>query len=444
MNVYRTFLACLFISTALSLAACSSDSAPMPAPLPATITATDRAPQNIPADALVVGHGRVIIADGSNPIRDGIVVIKQDRILAVGRATDFTIPQGVRVIDVHDGTIMPGIINSHVHGVASPLIRRNDFLLQGVTSVCDLGSTLQEMPDFKQDFISTNPVARGFRAGPIITVPGGYPGILWGPSLNYEVKNPDEARAAVANLATRGADVIKIALEPGSALNAWPTLDMAEIKAIVEEAHTHRLLVRAHLQKTALLDLALDTGVDVIEHVPGPSISQQEVQRLLQEGSHFTVTLAYEAELARIVNQNVVLVPTLDASTTWCESTTLTDSQRHVCYDFFLEPVRRFHNLGGVLALGTDSNSTDPAAQRGMPLREMKLLIAAGLTPLEVIEAGTRTAAYVCGYGDELGTLQEGKLADIIAVNGNPSENIEAMKNIMVVISNGRIARESK
>jgi len=300
------------------------------------------------------------------------------------------------------------------------------------------------MPDFKQDFSSHGPAARGFRAGPIITVPGGYPGVLWGSRLNYEVKNPDEARAAVANLASRGADVIKIALEPGSAPSSWPTLDIAEVKAIVEEARAHGLVVRAHLQKTALLDLVLDTGIDVIEHVPGPSISQHEVQRLLQESSHFTVTLAYETELARIVSQHVILVPTLDASTTWCESSTLTDSQRHVCYDFFLEPVRRFHNLGGVLALGTDYNNADPAIQRVMPLREMKLLIAAGLTPLEVIEAGTRTAAYVCGHGDELGTLQAGKLADVIVVNGNPLENIDAMKNIVVVISNGRMAHESK
>jgi imidazolonepropionase-like amidohydrolase len=157
-----------------------------------------------------------------------------------------------------------------------------------------------------------------------------------GSRLNYEVKNPDEARAAVVDLAARGADVIKIALEPGSAQNSWPTLDMAEVKAVVEEAHTHGLLVRAHLQKIALLDLVLDTGVDVIEHVPGPSISQREIQRLLAESSHFTVTLAYETELARIVSHNVILVPTLDASTTWCESSTLTDRQRHVCYDFFL------------------------------------------------------------------------------------------------------------
>jgi imidazolonepropionase-like amidohydrolase len=238
--------------------------------------------------------------------------------------------------------------------------------------------------------------------------------------------------------------VIKIALEPGSAQNSWPTLDMAEVKAIVEEAHTHGLLVRAHLQKTALLDLILDTGVDVIEHVPGPAISQREVQRLLAESSHFTVTLAYETDLARIVSHNVMLVPTLDASTTWCESSTLTDQQRHVCYDFFLEPVRRFHDLGGIIALGTDYNSADPATQRGMPLREMKLLLAAGLTPLEVIETGTWNAAYVCGHGDELGTLQPGRLADVIVVDGNPVDDMEAMKNVSAVIINGQVAYEAK
>jgi imidazolonepropionase-like amidohydrolase len=122
----------------------------------------------------------------------------------------------------------------------------------------------------------------------------------------------------------------------------------------------------------------------------------------------------------------------------------LADQQRHVCYDFFLEPVRQFHSLGGVLALGTDYNSADPAMQRGMPLREMKLLLAAGLAPLEVIEAGTRNAAYVCGHGDDLGTLQAGKLADMIVVNGNPLDNIEAMKNTIAVIINGQVAYEAK
>jgi imidazolonepropionase-like amidohydrolase len=411
---------------------------PAPAQPSATTTASDPAPQIIQADALVITNGMVIAADGSEPIRDGVVVIKQDRILAVGHSTDFTVPQGVQVIDAQGGTIMPGIINAHVHGLANPTLRRIYFLDKGVTAICDMGSRLSEMPTFKQHD-RTQRAARGFRAGPIITVHGGYPGVLWGPNLNYEVKNPDEARAAVADLAARGADMIKIALEPGSAQNSWPTLDRAEVKAIVDEAHKHDLLVRAHLQKTTLLDLALDAGVDVIEHVPGPPLSQSEIQRLLTEGSHFTVTLAYETDLARIVSHNVVLVPTLDASTRWCESSTFTDRQRHVCYDFFIEPVRRLHSLGGVIALGTDYNSADPAAQRGMPLREMKLLVDAGLTPLDVIEAGTRNAAYVCGHGAELGTLQPGKLADIILVSRNPLDDIEAMQNISAVIINGQI-----
>ena len=443
MDTYRFLCAGGLFLSILSLVACGGI-APTPAQPTVTLLATDRAPQVIPSDALVIRNGMVIVADGRDPIPDGVVVIKQDRIVAVGPSTDFALPPGVQVINAHNGTIMPGIINAHVHGVASLLVRRNGFLLQGVTSVCDLGSALKEMPDFKQNFFSNAPVARGFRAGPLITVHSGYPGVLWGSNLNYEVKNPDEARAAVADLTARGADMIKIALEPGSAQHSWPTLDRAEVKAIVDEAHKHDLLVRAHLQKTALLDLALDAGVDVIEHVPGPPLSQSEIQRLLTEGSHFTVTLAYETDLARIVSHNVVLVPTLDASTRWCESSTFTDRQRHVCYDFFIEPVRRFHSLGGVIALGTDYNSADPAAQPGMPLREMKLLIAAGLTPLDVIEAGTRNAAYVCGHGAELGTLQPGKLADVILMSQNPLNDIEAMQHISAVIMNGHIVYKDK
>ena len=101
-------------------------------------------------------------------------------------------------------------------------------------------------------------------------------------------------------------------------------------------------------------------------------------------------------------------------------------------------PVRQFHTLGGVIALANDYN-TGEAIKQGMPLREMRLLLAAGLTPMQVIEAGTRNAAQVCGHGQELGTLEPGKLADIIVVNGDPSADIEVMRQVSVVIKGGQI-----
>jgi imidazolonepropionase-like amidohydrolase len=372
----------------------------------------------------------------------------------------------------------PGIINAHVHNTSNSAVRRVYFLLKGVTAVCDLGSELDKMPEFEQDSIS-GPSARGFRAGPIVTAPGGYPGVFWGFELNYEVTNPGEAREAVADLVKRGADVIKIALEPGSVQDPWPMLTLEEVQAIVQEAHARGKLVRAHVGRTEgteVLDIVLESGVDVIEHVPLPVFSIMDAYHLLQDRDRvssqkvganpcgcppgqaqdlplpqdiekirdrYTLTPEQEAQLDRLAAQGVIMVPTLDYPMLWYESAKLTPGVKQACLDFYLEPVRRFHSMGGMVALGNDY-SADPVIERGMPLREMRLLLAAGLTPMEVIQAGTRHAAYVCGHGDDLGTLEPGKLADVIVVDGDPLVGMEAMGRVTVVIKGGQVVYTSK
>ena len=424
----------MFVSLlCFAFAACGRQPTPSPSPtIPPTL-------QPVPADALVLTNGTVLIGTGAPPIPDGIVVIQQERILAAGRAADYAIPAGTTVVDAKHGTILPGIINAHVHGVSNAAMRRVYFLLKGVTSVCDMGSRLDEMQQFGQDHVS-GPAARGFRAGPIITAPSGYPDVVFHASLNYEVTGPDEARAAVADLVNRGADAIKIALEPGSAQEPWPMLNLQEVKAIVQAAHERGKLVRAHLEHTDgtdLLEIVVESGVDVIEHVPS-AFSARALYNLIKDQAHFALDPSYEARLARLVARQVVMVPTLDACILWCELPELTSEQKQACVEFYVGPVRQFHTLGGVIALANDYN-TGEAIKQGMPLREMRLMLAAGLTPMQVIEAGTRNAAQVCGHGQELGTLEPGKLADIIVVNGDPLADIEVMQQVSVVIKGGQI-----
>ena len=419
--------------------------APAPTQPAATIVATDHAPLNIPAEALVITNGMVIVADGSDPISDGVVVIKQDRIIAVGHSNDFAIPQGVRVVDAHGGTIMPGIINAHVHGLAHPALRHVYFLDKGVTAICDMAARLSEMSTFKQDD-RTQLAARGFRAGPIISAPGGYPGVYWGSAIGYEVANPAAAKAAVDDLADRDADVIKMAIEPGGPAQPWPSLTLEDASAIVQEAHARGLLVRAHVGRTegtTVMKIIEESGLDVIDHVPIPVFSAIDAYNLIKDKAHYRIDVDYEARLKSLVDHGITMVPTLDAHTLWCESPRLTTQQKQACLDFYLQPVNRFHVLGGTVALGNDYGA-DSAIANGMPLREMKLLLAAGLTPLEVIEAGTRNSAYVCGHGDELGTLRVGKLADVIVVDGNPLNDIEAMQHLIAVVINGQTAYEAK
>lgn len=398
----------------------------------------------IPSNALVVRNGTVIDGTGGPPIVDGMVVVQGERILAVGPAAAFETPEHVTVFDAGGGTILPGVVNAHTHSTQGPAARR-EFLTDGVTTVCNLGTSLQRLPAFDSAAVPEGPAARGYWAGPIITAPGGYPGPVYGSQFSYEVGSAAEARAAAADLLDRGASVVKIALAPGDPRSPWPVLDLARTQAIVAEAHARGVLVRAHVFEPFLVeDIVLPAGVDVIEHEPMPILTPEEETRVL--GSSEPRTLLFDsiapgfvALLGRMVRQGVVMVPTLDGNIGALFAQQDRSPVEQVVVDVHLEAVRRFHALGGTLAVGNDFGGVARVAP-GMPLLEMQLLRAAGLTPMEVLEASTRHAAVVCGQGSNLGTLEAGKLADVLVVGGDPLADLAAMDGVVAVIKGGQLA----
>ncbi|UCC82157.1 MAG: amidohydrolase family protein [Gemmatimonadota bacterium] len=398
----------------------------------------------VPGDALVIRNGTVIDGTGRAPIADGVLVIQGDRIVAVGEAADFEIPQSATVLDAGGGSILPGIINSHTHSTDVAAVRRA-FLTDGVTTVCNVGTSLAQLPGFDETSAPEARAARGYWAGPIITVPGGYPGTVYGFQFNYEVATPEEARAAVADLVDRGASMIKITLAPGDPRDPWPILDLEQVQAIVEEAHVRGVPVRAHVFEPFLVeDIVLPAGVDAIEHSPFPILSPEEETSVLEHEDPPTqlfdvVAPEFEVLLARVVEQGVVMVPTLDQNIGNLFKKSDRSPIEQIVVDVHVEAVRRFHVLGGTIAVGNDYGAI-PGVELGMPLTEMRLLLAAGLTPLEVIEAGTRNAAFVCGQGEALGTLEPGKLADVIIVDGDPTTDLEAVDRVVAVIKGGEIA----
>lgn len=403
----------------------------------------------IPAEAMVIRNGIVIDGTGADPIPDGVVIIHDKRILAVGRASDFRLPVGVRIIDAQGGTILPGLINAHVHHSASVEQRRR-FLEEGVTTVCDLGTPLREMPLFAETESTTGRAARVFYAGPIITAPGGYPdGLYHTDGYNYEVATPEEAREAVREMVARGASVIKIALDPSwNREHPLPMLDVETAKAIVEEAHVHGLLVHAHMIQITYFPMALKAGIDIIEHMPFPAgwPSEEEKQKYLESDDptrpffedHFP---EYASILGGMARQEIVMVPTVSAliKNQYSKSERSTHEQFVVLA--VLDIIRRFREAGGIVAVGNDFN--DRFMKERLPLMEMRALLDAGMTSLEVIEAATRHAAIVSG-ADDLGILEPGKLADLIVVDGNPLENIDALTQIRLVILDGKVAYRSK
>jgi enamidase len=386
--------------------------------------------------SLIITNGIVIDGTWADPITNGLVAIRGNRIVAIGQSSDYKIPDEVVVIDAGGGTILPGVINSHVHMVASAASRRHVFLLDGVTSVCDLGALLQGMQKFEQEETQSGPAARGFNAGPFVTTPGGYPGF----PVTYEIQGEEEAENAIQELHSRGADFIKVALEPGPIFNEnSPVLNSQELRSIVATAHALNLLVRAHVYNSAMLDIALEAGVDVIEHVPMPYDSHNNLVSMFDDAGMFHMPSELENQMLRMIDQGVVLVPTLDVNTRDWDEYVWGDIG--VSLEEFskanLGVVRFFHDSGGIIAVGNDYGV--PGVQPGIPLREMELLQTAGLSPHEVIEAGTNHAAYVCGHSDELGTLEIGKLADLIVVDGNLLDDLNALDSVLYIVKNGEV-----
>lgn len=398
----------------------------------------------VPENALVVTNGTVIDGTGAPPVTSGAVVVQADRIMAVGEATGFRIPESATIVDAGGGTILPGVINAHTHSTHDPELRRA-FLVDGVTSTCNLGTSLDRLPLFERTSVPEGPVARDHWAGPIVTAPGGYPGPVYGSQFSYEVGSPEEARAAVTDLLDRGASVIKIALAPGDPRNPWPVLDLDRVAAIAEEAHARGALVRAHVFEPYLVeDIVLPAGVDVIEHQPFPILTEEEEDSILASDEPLTLLFdviapEYVELLTRLVDRGIVMVPTLDGGI----GTLFTKAERthveEIVLDLHLEATRRFHALGGTLAVGNDFGGI-PHVARGMPLLEMQLLRAAGLTPMDVIVAGTLNSARVCGQGESLGSLEAGKLADIIIVDGDPLTDLTALDRVVAVVKGGELA----
>jgi imidazolonepropionase-like amidohydrolase len=397
-----------------------------------------------PEALLVVRNGTVIDGTGALPVPDGVVVVRGDRIVTVAASDAVRIPVGARSVDAGGGTVLPGVVDSHTHSTHEAAVRRA-FLTDGVTTVCNLGTTLDRLPLFEVGSVAEGPAARGYWAGPIITAPGGYPGPVYGEEFTYEVADAEEARAAVIDLLDRGASVIKIALAPGDPRDPWPALDLPRVRAIVETAHARGVLVRAHVFEPFLVeDLVLPAGVDVIEHQPFPILSPDEERRVLESDDPLpllfdVIAPEYQQLLGQLATRGIVMVPTLDQRVGELFTRPDRSDLEQRVLDVHLEAARRFRAVGGILALGNDFGGV-PHVRQGMPLTEMKLLRAAGLTPMEVVEAATRHAAAVCGQGDRLGTLEPGKLADLIIVDGDPLADLAAMDRVVAVIKGGEVA----
>jgi len=349
-------------------------------------------------------NGTVIDGTGAAPVSEATVVMQNGYIQYVG--TDPVSIPDAQIIDVEGRTILPGFFNTHVHRAFKANVLRA-WAREGVTTVRDLGASLRLDQFTKRDrLMQYNRHARLMAAGPMITTVGGY-GTL-------KVTSPDDARKQVQTLAEAGADLIKIGIEDHLKFRRHKLMSLEEIGAIVEAAHACNLRVAAHVTRARHLALAIEGGVDDIAHMIVDDLPDLLIQRMVERDMFWVPTLELWSGVSKIYHLN------------W-------DIQA-------IENLRHFVAAGGQVAIGTDYAGHSCEFELGMPLKEMKLMLAAGMTSLQIIVAGTRNAAHVCGLHRH-GTLQAGSVADVLVVDGDPLHDLESLKRTYLVIHNGERIR---
>lgn len=364
---------------------------------------------------VVVVNGRVLDMARAGVVDRGFVVVRGENIVSISSGS-IDPPSGVKVIDARGGTIMPGLIDAHVHltatligsmgGNASTNGRLRPWAREGVTTVLDVGSVPGSLPALKRriegDGVDAPRVAW---AGPILTTAGGYPKPVFPSSLvGQEVNSVSEGRMWVSRLSQEGATVVKLGLERGfGGDDSWPLMPLDHVTAIAEEAHRHGMLVTAHATSPDEVQLALDGGVDNLAHTPTEPLPDSLLELMASKKTAITSTLAIFPGSAAVAN------------------------------------LKKFADLGGVVAAGTDFGCCQQPPGAAPLIEELEIMRGGGFSPLDTLLAATRGGAAVSNLGSRTGTLEPGKFADIIVVRGDPVADVRALARADFVLKAGRV-----
>jgi imidazolonepropionase-like amidohydrolase len=384
---------------------------------------------------IVIAGAKLIDGRGGAPIEDAVVVVRGERIVAAGKRASVNLPNDAEVIDARGWTLLPGFIDSHFHidgdGDLPAL-----FLTRGVTSVRDPGQWIEAYDTVQK---SKSPIPRLFLAGPHLdTPPPAYP------ADSFIVRDADETRLAVNRFIDQGASVIKV----------YFRLPLGLIKVVTETAHARGVPVTAHLEIVNATD-AIRAGVDGIEHVTsfGTALAPlREAEKYRQavladnnarRDGRYKMWSEIDLDSPR-VKQTLDLIVERG---TFISATLAVFERRDGDRNTTEMHARGFKNMlkfvgmakraGARVVVG--SHSSVPHAERGWAYhREMELLVESGLTPMEAVVAATMENARFFRIEDRLGSVEAGKLADLVLVEGDPLKAMGALRRIKRVMLNGR------
>lgn len=406
--------------------------------------------------------GRVIDGNGGEPIQQGALAIKNDRIAYVGPAAGLPDEYAAApVYEVTDGSILPGLIEAHVHmswGGANSInwinytpqmemaraLRDLQYLRdEGYTAVRDMGSGCVFLKACAAEGLIDVP--RIFAAGRILSQIGGHGDAyqkltleaserVYGPA--FIVTGVDEIRKACRINARNGADFIKImttggVFSQGDKAGETCHFSREEIRAAVEEAENMGSYVSSHAQANKGIRTALENGVRCIEH--GFYLDDYCIELMLKNGCYLVPTLSI-MHTSKVFNENNAdVLPELREKTLRS-------------YEAHYTNLDRAHKAGVKIGMGCDFVN-DPAlgCTYDRANMEFERMEAAGFSPMEIIQAATRTNSELLLMQDRVGTLEKGKLADVILVEGDPLADIKLMcnaKNVKMVLQNGKVVKD--
>jgi imidazolonepropionase-like amidohydrolase len=403
---------------------------------------------------IIITNGSLIDGRGGEPLPGASVLIENDKIAAVAAAGEpLQAELGAEQIDAAGGAILPGFIDAHVHVtmeissfeevLATPFSMRfyksvgymRRTLDAGVTSVRDAGGAdLGVKQAVEQDLI-TGPRLKISTA--VLGITGGHTD-GWHPSgasISLFPSYPgmpdgicdgvSEVRKKVREVLRAGADVVKICATGGVLSPTdhpeFTQFSPAELEAIVQEAAFRRgVKVMAHAQGAEGIKQAVRAGIHSIEH--GIFLDDEAIELMVERGTFLVPTLLAPVAVLEIGEAGGMPEYGLQ------KSREVIDAHR--------ESIRRAHEAGVKIAMGTDAG----VMPHGTNLRELSLMVDVGLAPMEAIVATTKTAAECLGWDDRLGTIEPGKLADIVICKADPLTNIDALAdndNIWMVMKGG-------
>jgi len=392
--------------------------------------------------------------------QNGVVIVHGNAIVDVG--SNLPTPSGAQVIDLGDATLAPGFMDAHTHltldysgdynvrrlheldlNVSEQAIRATIFaratVEAGFTTVRDLGSRFVGSREFV-DVALRNSINKGVIVGPRMLVAtkgigatgghfdptSGFRDFLFGREPDYTdgiADGPEEIRKVVRFEVKNGADVIKAAVSGGVLSLAdevdTPQLTPAEMAALVDESHRLRKKVAVHCHGDQAAREAIEAGVDSIEH--GSFVKPETLTRMKNKGTFLTPTLmATEWIMSKLDNYPPALQAKAKAA----------GAARS---DMFRSAVK----MGVKISFGTDA----AVFPHGQNAKEFKLMVDLGMTPIDALKSATANDAELLGIAQKVGTLEKGKLADIIAMPGDPASDITATERVFFVMKEGKIVR---